>query len=450
MPSVRGTWSGRRHVCPCACLHLVVGSHAEIPLPEGGAVIVSDRPGVRRAVRMSSRRRLLLRTGFGAIALVLVLLVLAAPALAPSSNFPDVSPSHPYHAAITDLAGRTIIGGFPDGTFGPDAKVTRQQFAKMIVLTLSLPVSETDICPFTDVEKSGPGVLYPDHYVAVAAARAITVGTGPGLFSPGNNITRAQVVTMVVRAAKSSVPSALGTPPFGFAGTLGDFDTTHAGNLKVAEFNELLDGLQGFGRTWDPFAFATRGEVAQILHNLLGELDAPTDTTTTAPTTTTTAGRTYAIGDTGPAGGLIFYDKGENSGSWRYLEAAPASTEWESREWGPLGTAVSGARTTAVGTGRQNTTAVIALHGSGSAYAAQLCDSLVSGGSSDWFLPSKDELALMRSILWSQGLGGFGSDTYWSSSEIDSNNVWSQYFGGGTQYQSWKDNSFRVRAVRAF
>ena len=32
----------------------------------------------------------------------------------------------------------------------------------------------------------------------------------------------------------------------------------------------------------------------------------------------------YAIGDEGPAGGIIFYDKGEYSDGWRYLEAAPA------------------------------------------------------------------------------------------------------------------------------
>lgn len=32
----------------------------------------------------------------------------------------------------------------------------------------------------------------------------------------------------------------------------------------------------------------------------------------------------YAIGDTGPAGGIVFYDKGEVTDGWRYLEAAPA------------------------------------------------------------------------------------------------------------------------------
>ena len=32
----------------------------------------------------------------------------------------------------------------------------------------------------------------------------------------------------------------------------------------------------------------------------------------------------YKVGDEGPAGGIIFYDKGEYSDGWRYLEAAPA------------------------------------------------------------------------------------------------------------------------------
>ena len=235
----------------------------------------------------------------GLLALATLLLLLASPALAPAPSFPDVPTTHPYYVAITDLAGRAIIGGFPDGSFRPEANVIRQQFAKMIVLTLGLPVSEADTCPFSDVEQGGPGILYPDHYVAVAAAHAITVGTSPGLFSPGNNITRAQVVTMVVRAAQNSAPSPLAIPPLGYPGTLGDFDTTHSGNLKIAEFNGLIAGLEGFGTAWDPFAFATRGEVAQILHNLLGKLPEPTTTTTATSTTTTTTGPTSTT-TTGP------------------------------------------------------------------------------------------------------------------------------------------------------
>jgi len=41
----------------------------------------------------------------------------------------------------------------------------------MLVLALQLPVTEDDVCPFVDVGISGPETLYPDNYIAVAAAR---------------------------------------------------------------------------------------------------------------------------------------------------------------------------------------------------------------------------------------------------------------------------------------
>ena len=33
--------------------------------------------------------------------------------------------------------------------------------------------------------------------------------------------------------------------------------------------------------------------------------------------------KTHTVGEAGPAGGIVFYDKGEYSDGWRYLEAAP-------------------------------------------------------------------------------------------------------------------------------
>ncbi len=57
------------------------------------------------------------------------------------TGFPDVPASHPYHDAIEGMAGQGIIGGYLNGNFGPEDPVIRQQFAKMIVLTLGLPVA---------------------------------------------------------------------------------------------------------------------------------------------------------------------------------------------------------------------------------------------------------------------------------------------------------------------
>ncbi|GHU30912.1 hypothetical protein FACS1894172_04920 [Spirochaetia bacterium] len=48
---------------------------------------------------------------------------------------------------------------------------------------------------------------------------------------------------------------------------------------------------------------------------------------TAGRSSTRSSNKVYKIGDTGPAGGLIFYNKGDYSDGWRYLKAAPANTE---------------------------------------------------------------------------------------------------------------------------
>ncbi|MHA1232832.1 MAG: hypothetical protein ACTSPQ_19565, partial [Candidatus Helarchaeota archaeon] len=67
---------------------------------------------------------------------------------------------------------------------------------------------------------------------------------------------------------------------------------------------------------------------------------------------------TTTVYGTGPAGGYIFYDKGSYSDGWRYLEAAPASTEWTGKEWGSYGTFIGGTET-GIGTGQSNTNTIV-------------------------------------------------------------------------------------------
>jgi hypothetical protein len=161
-------------------------------------------------------------------------------------------------------------------------------------------------------------------------------------------------------------------------------------------------------------------------------------------------GKVYKRGEFGPAGGLIFYDKGAFSGGWRYLEAAPAEIEFIA-PWGALGKDVSGT-TTAIGTGKRNTQLIADyLRQTGeSGRAAQLCTSLDFNGNKDWFLPSKDELNLMYTNLKQKGLRGFQNNWYWSSSQASSSDVWYQDFSDGLQDSYFKRGNYCVRAVRAF
>ena len=160
-------------------------------------------------------------------------------------------------------------------------------------------------------------------------------------------------------------------------------------------------------------------------------------------------GAAYRIGETGPAGGIIFHDKGSASEGWRFLEAAPSDTH-AGIQWNNGSNIDIKGTSTAVGTGRANTAAIIAAQGSGS-YAAMVCRNLNQGGFADWFLPSKDELDLMYKNLKARNLGGFGSGWYWSSSQSSSNNVaWLQRFSDGVQDYLYKHSNCAVRAVRVF
>jgi TolB-like protein len=159
------------------------------------------------------------------------------------------------------------------------------------------------------------------------------------------------------------------------------------------------------------------------------------------------AGGTYKIGDIGPAGGIVFYDKGSFSNGWRYLEAAPAETEFTA-QWEGFGTDVTGTATV-IGSGKRNTEIIKERLGNSS--AAGRCSSLYFDGFTDWFLPSKDELDMMFLNLKARGLGGFGNDYYWSSSQYSNKETWNQSFSSGHQYNgSYKSFPTSVRAVRAF
>ena len=218
---------------------------------------------------------------FGLLALVLVA-VLTGLWLGPqvpaarAAGFGDVPASHPYRVQIETLAQLGVIEGYADGTFHPDLPVTRQQFAKMVILAMRITVNEADACSFVDVQRSGAGSLYPDNYVAAAAREGITTGypglSGP-LFKPDAPIILAQLVTMGTRATMRS----LMVPPESYRSAWGDFDPSHGVIARVAQYNGLLRELPppwGTLKSMSPWRPATRAEAAALLFNVMG-----TDTT---------------------------------------------------------------------------------------------------------------------------------------------------------------------------
>jgi hypothetical protein len=190
----------------------------------------------------------------------------------PEWRFADVAPNHPYYNAIEALAQLEILSGYrlADGSsrFRPDNPLLRAQAAKLLCGVFGLKVEESMEATFVDLGPDNPDDLYPHDYVAAAAEAGIVEGIDLTTFAPWKGVTRAQLVTMVVRAAQSLEAGALEVSPADFTGSLGEFDKDHAENLRIAEYNDLLEGVVGFGPGWSPWAACTRGEVAQALCNL--------------------------------------------------------------------------------------------------------------------------------------------------------------------------------------
>ena len=135
--------------------------------------------------------------------------------------------------------------------------------------------------------------------------------------------------------------------------------------------------------------------------------------------------------------GLIAAAADVNSGTW---------VVWSNITNTLIGATAEG---TAIGTGQANTTAIVGQSGC-TGGAAFVCDNLVQGGHSDWYLPSKDELNEL--YINRVALGGFvGSSDYCSSSEFDASQAWIQNFGSGTQFSAGSKSLGRpARPVRSF
>lgn len=160
------------------------------------------------------------------------------------------------------------------------------------------------------------------------------------------------------------------------------------------------------------------------------------------------------IGETGPAGGLIFYRKQDAAGIWRYLEAAPFDINGLFK-WAPNTNNASGTSTT-IGSGQQNTETIVGFYGTSNSYAALSAQNYTLGGYSDWYLPSRDELVQMRDSLFTLNLGALTPEaSYWSSTQdqIFNSNAWIVTMTNnpnGSVQSIIKTQNCRLRPIRNF
>lgn len=112
--------------------------------------------------------------------------------------FTDVKSGRWYYHSVNIASSLGIVNGKTDGSFRPDAKITRGEMAAMIVRAFENTVEFPDVPPtrlFSDISSHYQFA----EYINKAAEKGIISGFTDGTFKAGSNATRAQAVAMIHR-----------------------------------------------------------------------------------------------------------------------------------------------------------------------------------------------------------------------------------------------------------
>ena len=110
------------------------------------------------------------------------------------NNFSDVSADKWYNNAVSTLCHMGVLGGYSDGTFRPNAPITRAEFAK-IAVSFAQANGSAVYSYFTDVKTTD----WFAPYVTAAKDSGLIEGYSDGSFKPENRITRAEACAIVNR-----------------------------------------------------------------------------------------------------------------------------------------------------------------------------------------------------------------------------------------------------------
>ncbi len=173
-----------------------------------------------------------------------------------SNLFADVPANYWPRSAIESLAAANVVTGFPNGTFEPDANMTRAQFVKMFVVTLGL-ASVPGGTVFTDV----PADAWYAPYVSAAVQAGLVTGVTSTTFEPDAAVTREEVAVLLTRALQLS-----GTVTLSFSDR-GEIAPWARSGVEAAVAAGYLNGFPD--GTFQPTAPMTRAQVATLLARVI-------------------------------------------------------------------------------------------------------------------------------------------------------------------------------------
>lgn len=288
-------------------------------------------------------------------------------------------------------------------------------------VTVRMIEGETATATYTLTESDLSNVANPEVYGAIELSIGADLQNPFNLTLSGEDVTLQRDESMTLTVSDQPADS---TISWYINGTKQDAYTSDT--LTIVGEESVDTGLElTFGRYWVDVIVTSDG----ISNSKTTFVDIPE----------------YMVGDSAPAGGMVFYDKGKVTDGWRYLEAW-TEDDTTTYLWSTVSVLTSA--TGEIGDGYYNTYTLL----DGDEYpAAKVIRDATYGGRGDWFLPSIKELEEL--LLASKTIALNISGTYWSSSEYDIDEAYRSFLNGSvTQSTDYYKHAVehKVRAVRRF
>ena len=175
-----------------------------------------------------------------------------------ASQFTDVQPGDWYYDNVMDAVAAGIVSGRGDGTFGPNDRITRRDFAIMVskLLLDGEDAPEATTTPFSDVAANDYGL----NAIAYCAENGIISGFD-GEFRPGDNITRQEAASVMKNALELT-----GTTSELFADDAA-IATWAKANVYACKAAGVFNGDDH--NNFNPTSTLTRAEAASIMVNAM-------------------------------------------------------------------------------------------------------------------------------------------------------------------------------------
>src|SRR5450759_178967 len=197
---------------------------------------------------------------------VVMLLAVCSPVLtANAAGFKDVAASYWAFDEITALAAKKVVNGYADGTFKPEGKVTREEFAKMIVVAKGLALVKPAKATFTDVASS----RWSYGYIQAAAKAGYIQGIGGGKFAPASQIKRQDMAILLVRVLGQQGAANAIKEPIAFSNDEDKIGTYAIGAVTIAVRPRVQLLTCDKFRNINPTMSATRGDCAFAIYNTI-------------------------------------------------------------------------------------------------------------------------------------------------------------------------------------